>query len=277
MTWIILTLALFACQEERTYEKDSEGNFTYEEKINDSVIKRVILDRNKVLSSVEYENTKKNYLVIYRYKNGKLDQSLKGYINDTALLENCVYSSSGKIVQKFIKTQDNEKVAIYRYSENGDLVRKEFFRTGRPFVYSFTSYDSKGNPVLTERNSHFLYISKQGNELILKPAVLKTKRFVGAQVFVVPSLKNSEVDLGAIEGYKQNPKNYPSVVKYFAYGPNSAIRINLKEVDFTKGLKCKIYINDVVEDGIPNYTFYELAIPNLDSIPGTNLYPIIED
>ncbi len=277
---IVLTLTLFACNNnpERVYEKNSEGNFTYEEHISDPVIKRVTLDSNKVLSSVEYENTKKEYLVIYYYKNGKLDQSLKGPSkNGTGLIENSVYSSNGKVVERFIKTQDNEKIAIYRYAENGNLLRKEFFKTGHKASYSFISYDNKGNPILTHRNSHFLYISKRGNELVLKPVGLKTKQFVGAQVFIVPSLNNSEVNLGAIEGYKQSPEQYPSVINYFTYRANSVIRINLNELDSTKRLKCKIFINDVVEDGVPNYTFYELSIPDLNNIPSTNLYPIIED
>ncbi|MNR63958.1 hypothetical protein D3C85_1864320 [compost metagenome] len=50
----------------------------------------------------------------------------------------------------------------------------------------------------------------------------------------------------------------------------------MNELDLTKGLKCKIFINDIVENGAPNFIFYELYIPNLDSIPSTNLYPIVE-
>lgn len=276
--WIPLILILFACNNnsKRVYEKNAEGNLQYDEQINEFVIKRVVLNPNKVLTSVEYENTKKKYVVIYYYKNNKLDQSIKMSTTGTGFIENSLYSADGKVAEKLIKTQDKEKIATYRYGANGKVIRKNFFRTGRPDIHSFISYDNKENPVLTKGNSHFLNISKQGNELILKPAELGSKPFISASVFVVDSFKISQFDLDVIKVYKKNPKQYPYVLKQLNYDTNSVIRINLNELDVTKGLKCQFFIIDYVKDGIPNYLFYELSIPNLESIPSTNLYPIVE-
>ena len=89
-SWVFfLFLVTVGCGEtnHENFVEQPDGTYMSVKEVNDSIIERKVLNTNKVLSSVEYENIKSNDIKIYYYdENKSLYQSLMFNTSDILYL-----------------------------------------------------------------------------------------------------------------------------------------------------------------------------------------------
>lgn len=246
---------------------NSDGQNVTEFKVNDSITERE-LKRNGKLEAKEVENTKIDSIIIYYYDEfDKLYQSSKfSTSNKNSLIENCVYYENGSISEKYLKTQENEKLAEYFYNYYGKLIQNKFIKEGSCNPNSVIYYKSNGEIDFNKKNK-FLSTSLISDSLAINVFGTDSKIFEQVDFYVVKDFNNYQMPY-FISDKSTMLLSIKSTNTNLITVPLSALK------PFKNKIKCVVSYGNRDYQGNWNYEEQEFYIESLLDIPETNLFPI---
>ncbi len=258
-----LLLLMTACQSEK-YVRDDARNYVLITHPNDNVIRRVVWDSTWHLKSIEWENIINDKVKIFFFDSiQRLAQLVEYELHNSDLYMSKLFYDNGLLAEEALKDNDQTRFR-FEYSPKGRLSKKYFYRKNRGSVHAWISFDEEGRTDLGIRKSHFLYIERMGDSLILRPCNLEKPKF-------------EEAFLNVYTEFPELPQEELKVEKRIDFKTDKPVfYVDLSRLD-TKDLKAELFIQQGTLEGYPYYAAFELYIKNLDSVPNTNLAPAMFD